>query len=297
MTSRCLLAVAVVLGFPATAAAQDSVVATTTRETPLAADSGYLMYSVWDGSAYRLTLRAHGTTTTVPVAPGKDAFTPDLGPGPDGHEVAVYPRCGGARGCDLYLYDLATQRERKLTQADSPKDSELAGAVWHDTLVFARRYENKGVIYKRSLTGGGASVRIARHDALSVDVRANRVPFSLSLEWSNEPWLGSLDGISHRIRQVPGSGAATSDLTDVNPTAYGSSVWWLYTSAGDESWSELHRFDGRADRRVGARMPGTASGFAFDRGNAYFAMPADPSQQCNPGSACPTTIYKRLAPT
>jgi hypothetical protein len=69
-----------VLTFPATAAAQDPAIASVPRETPLAADSGCLLYNAWDGAA---------------------------------------------------------NRERKLTNADSPRDSELAGAGWRDELVFA----------------------------------------------------------------------------------------------------------------------------------------------------------------
>src|SRR5690348_14241720 len=103
MKYRCTLAAAVALAFPATAAAQDAVVAKVPRGTPLAADRGYLLYDVWDGTSYRLTLRHAGSTTTLPVAGSAQPLTPDLGPGPDGGEVAVYSRCD--HGCDLYRYD------------------------------------------------------------------------------------------------------------------------------------------------------------------------------------------------
>jgi hypothetical protein len=289
MKYRCTLAAAVALAFPATAAAQDAVVAKVPRGTPLAADHGYLLYNVWDGTSYRLTLRHAGSTSTLPIPGSPQPLTPDLGPALDG-EVAVYSRCD--HGCDLYRYDLATGRERKLTAADDPHNDELAGAVWRDALVFTRRYKHTSYIYKRPLSGGGSSVRIAHHDANQVDVRGNRVPFTLSLEWSNEPWLGSLDGVSHRIRQVPGSGAAVDFLTAVDPTAYGRDVWWMYTSSGDHDWTELHRYDGRRDVRVGARMAGAASGFAFDAGTIYYAAPDDPV--CT--YQCPTTIYTRRAP-
>jgi hypothetical protein len=298
MKFRCALAAAAAtLALPSVAAASDSTIASTARATPLAADAGRVLYSAWDGSAYRLTLLSGGTSRTLPIGGQAQPFRADLGPGPGGDELAIYPRCkSGQTRCDLYACDLRTGGERRLASADSPTADEVAGAVWRDTLVFARYYpsRHRAFIYTRPLDGGGRSHRISALTAQSVDVRGTRVPFSRALEWSNEPWLASTTGApSRRLETVPGSGAAVDFLTDVNPTAYGSSIYWLLTSSGDDNYSEIQRFDrttGR-DERFPARIPATASGFAYDAGMAYYAVPVQGSG-CVPGRDCATAIHR-----
>jgi hypothetical protein len=295
-----LAGAAAALALAAPAHAADTVLATTARATPLAADAGNVLYSAWDGSQYRLTL-LHGGT--LPVAGASQPFTADLGPGPGGHEVAVYPRCThGATGCDLYLYDLVTRQERKLAEADSPSDDELAGALWRDRLVFARAYRNSrgeehGVLYTRTLGVSGASKRVSGRLAFAVDVRGTRVSFEHALAWSTEPDLGSTSG--SRVQQlavVPGSGAAVDYLHAENPTAYGSSVYWALASDGDHTFTEIHRYNrtlGR-DERDPLRVPQGSSGFAYDAGTAYYAVPSDPNlASCVPDRDCPTTIHAR----
>jgi hypothetical protein len=298
MLFRCaLVAAAAVLALPAVAAASDTTIATAGRPTPLAADAGRVLYSAWDGSAYRLTLLQGGASQTLAVAGQAQPFRADLGPGPDGHELAIYPRCVSEdTGCDLYSYDLTTGTERRLASADTSTEDEIAGAVWRGTLVFSRFYpaRHRAFIYQRPLDGGGKSRRVSALSALSLDLRGTRVPFSRSLEWSNEPWLASTTGAaSRRLATVPGGGAAVDFLTDVNPTAYGSSIYWLLTSGGDDNYSEIHRFNrtlGR-DERVATRIPAVASGFAYDAGAAYYAVPTQGSE-CLPHRGCPTAIHR-----
>jgi hypothetical protein len=274
-----LAGAAAALAVAAPAHAADTVIATTAKPTPLAADAGRMLYSAWDGTSYRLTLLQGGAITTLPIAGSATPFTADLGLGPDGGEVAVYPRCAhGETGCDLYLYDLSAGGERKLTAADSPSDDEIAGAVWRGQLVFARTYKSKtgtrGVLYTRPLNGGGASRRVADQLALSVDLRGTRVAFSDSREFSNEPWLGSTSGGASRLTTVPGGGAAVDFLDALNPTSYGGSVYWLLVRSGDHSGTVIHRYNRTAkrDEQVATVIPGSASGFAYDAGVAYYSL-------------------------
>ena len=118
-------ALALVLAAPAHAAS-DTVVATTARPTPLAAGGGHVLYSDWDGTSYRLTRLGSGP---LPVAGSSRPFQVDIGRDVEDHPVAVYPRCGD-RGCDLYMFDLATNRETMLRHASSPVDDEIAGTLW-----------------------------------------------------------------------------------------------------------------------------------------------------------------------
>jgi hypothetical protein len=298
MTFRSVLAAALtLLVLPSAAFAADTTIATAGRATPLAADGGRLLYSAWDGSQYRLTTLANGASQVLPVAGQSVPFVADLGPGPDGDQLAIYPRCrNGATGCDLYSYDFASGAERRLANADSPTDDEIAGAVWRGKLVFSRFYKSKhrAYLYQRPLHGGGKSRRVSALTALSLDLRGTRVPFSRSLEWSNEPWLAWTSGASsQRLARVPGSGAAVDFLTDLNPTAYGSSVYWMLTSSGDDNYSEFHRYNRsrKRDERVAAEIPAVASGFAYDAGSAYYAVPAA-GGECLPERDCPTVIHR-----
>jgi hypothetical protein len=290
LASRIIVGAALALAAaaPPAQAATDSVIATTTRPTPLAAGAGHVLYSAWDGTSYRLTDAGHGA---LPVPGSASPFRADIGRDARDHVVAVYPRC--ENGCDLYMYDFETGREHELRAANSPDADEVAGAVWRDRLVFARLYGQKGVLYQRSLAHPSrASRRIVMQRAYSVDIRGTRVPFADVREWSREPWLASAAHAgASRLTLVPGSGAAVDFLAALNPTAYGSSIYWMLVRDGESNVSVLHRYNRslRRDEQVEKPIPGVASGFAWDAADAYYALPA---QGCLPEHDCPTAIHR-----
>jgi hypothetical protein len=78
---------------------------------------GRLLLSRCQGGC-RLYSSVDGVTSRLPVKPfylGEDAREASLGIGPGGHVLAAYTRCNGSlRDCDLYTYDFATGRERRL---------------------------------------------------------------------------------------------------------------------------------------------------------------------------------------
>ena len=293
------VALALAAAAPPASAASDRVLATTARPTPLAAGGGLVLYSAWDGSSYRLTELGSGP---LPIAGAAHPFKADIGRDTDDHQVAVYRRCTGDKtGCDLYLYDFQTRHERALDAANSDND-EMGGALWRDRLVFARVYRHegevpKGVLYERSLTHPDRrSQRLANQRAYTVDVRGTRVAFADVREWSREPWMAhtSRDDVD-RLTRVPGSGAAVDFLQAINPTAYGSSIYWLFVRSGESNVSVLHRYNRTKDRdeRVAAPIPAAASGFAWDAGGAYYAIPKHPTAEgCLPDHDCPTEIHR-----
>ncbi|HEX6023010.1 MAG TPA: hypothetical protein VFZ00_13505 [Solirubrobacter sp.] len=295
---RIIIGAALALAVAAPAqAASDTVVATTARPTPLAAGGGHVLYSAWDGTSYRLTEVGSGP---LPIEGSPHPFRVDIGRNADDHAVAVYPRCTDDDGCDLYMYDLETKRETRLSHASSPTDDEVAGAVWRDKLVFARLYDRangppRGVLYMRSLSHPRQrSVRLANQRAHSIDVRGTRVPFASVREWSREPWLAwTNDQGASRLTRVPGSGAAVDFLEGMNPTAYGSSIYWLYVRSGERHASEVHRYNRslKRDERVPTAIPASASGFAYDAGAAYYAVPQN-GPECREDTDCPTVIHR-----
>ena len=132
-----------------------------------------------------------------------------------------------------------------------------------------------------------SSKRIANHYALAVDVRGTRVPFTDSLEFSNEPWLASTHGgHTTRLARVPGGGASVDFLDAINPTAYGSSIYWMRSSGGDDNVSQIHRYNRTLERdeRIPTTIPGEVTGFAYDAGGAYYAVPS----AAQPSSCAPT---------
>lgn len=292
-------ALALAAAAPPAQAADDRVIATTARPTPLAAGSGHVLFSAWDGSSYRLTDAGNGA---LPIAGADRPFHADIGRDSDDHAVAVYSRCEhGETGCDLFMYDFESKHEHELRAANSSGNDEIGGAVWRDRLVFARLYTHKGkpskgVLYERSLAHPHRrSKRIATQRAHTVDVRGTRVPFADVREWSREPWLAwtSHDDVS-RLTRVPGSGAAVDFLDAMNPTAYGNSIYWLLVRDGESNVSVLHRYNRsrHRDEQVEAPIRGVASGFAWDTHDAYYAVPANPTPEgCVPLHDCPTAIH------
>jgi hypothetical protein len=244
ITTAAALAVAT----PTAHAATDTVVATTAKPTPLAADGGNVLYSAWDGSRYRLTQLGGDA---IVVAGSAKPFVVDL----DG-DIAVYPRAG-----KLYSYDLGTREERDLRA-----DGAVAGSLSNGRLVYAT---NKA-IYVRA---HGKTVRVAKREALSLDSRNSRFAFSGSRTWSHEPWLATQTSLT-RLTKVPGGGASPAFLDTLNPTFSGNSIYWMLSREGEQSFSEIHRFNRRLNRdeRVAPAIPGPARGFAYDGGRAYYSL-------------------------
>ncbi len=282
-------------------AADDSVIATTARPTPLAAGSGsgQLLYSAWDGSHYRLTDSRNGA---LRIAGAERPFDADVGRDADDHIVAVDPRCtDGDTGCDLFMYDFETGREHELRAANSAGNDEVGGAVWRDRLVFARLYTrkgkpSKGVLYERSLAHSHRrSERIATQRAHRGRSRHARAVFRCP-RIESRAWLAwtSHDDV-FRLTRVPGSGAAADFLDAMNPSPYGNSIYWLLVRDGETNLSVLQRYNRsrHRDERVDDAIRGAASGFAWDAGDACHTVPVNPTPEgCPPLHDCPTAIHR-----
>jgi hypothetical protein len=126
---------------PSTAAADDRV-ADLARDTPISAYGGALAWSSYDVASkrYALVIRRGDVTAPAPIAAASRAFDVSLGPDVRGRVVALYTRCATRAGaCDVYRYDLATRRERRLASVSSPAFDEAWPAQWRDRVAFVRR--------------------------------------------------------------------------------------------------------------------------------------------------------------
>ena len=144
-TARALVSASALLAatlLAATPAAADEAVADLPRDTPIAAYGSAVAWSQYDPASrrYRLVVRLDGVATPAPVAAARRPFDISLGPDARGRLVALYTRCRTAtRGCDVYRYDLASRRERRLVTVSSPGRDEAWPVQWGDRVAFVRR--------------------------------------------------------------------------------------------------------------------------------------------------------------
>src|SRR4051812_47689878 len=142
-----VLALAVVT--PARAA--DTLLAEVDEPTPIRAYADVQVWSTFDGTVYRLTIRRAGAIATLPVAPSRRPFDVDVGPDRAGRPLLVYARCrrdrvdasgaaAGSRGCDIVAYSLVGgSGERPMRGVNTAAADEFAPSIWRGRIAFARR--------------------------------------------------------------------------------------------------------------------------------------------------------------
>ncbi len=152
-----VLAAGLTCGWTTAALAQQSeVLATEMRDTPLASHGDVLVWSSFDATSRRYSLRAYfgGEVEDLPVRPRSVPFDADVGPGPDGKVTVVYSRCRhetpvrGAdvqqealprNGCRLWRYRLGDRREHLVRRASiRSRFSEFRPSIWGRRIAFAR---------------------------------------------------------------------------------------------------------------------------------------------------------------
>jgi hypothetical protein len=175
-----------VLATAAPAAAAERVIGRAARPTAVSAHGGLAVWSGWSERAQRYRLVAWsrgGGRRVLPVRGQRVPFDADVGPGPSGRPVVVYSRCRrppdlgrsstelptyvSGRGCDLYLYDPRTRREREIAARSLPGTSEMLPSVWGKRIAFARVYEKRSApqsvyphLYYGSLTSRSYPYRL-----------------------------------------------------------------------------------------------------------------------------------------
>jgi hypothetical protein len=147
------LVLAVVLGLAASAtpaaaqsppASQERIV-DLQRSTPVREFDGRLLFSRWDGSAFRLSLRENGQVRDLAVPSQARPFDADIGPDSRGAPSAVVSLC--AASCDLFVIGFSPgDALRPVRNANTSGDDEIAPTVWRGRLAFARRYDADTVI-------------------------------------------------------------------------------------------------------------------------------------------------------
>jgi hypothetical protein len=115
------------------------------RPAPVREYAGWLLFSRWDGKAYRLSTWHGGELRDLAVPAQSKPFDADAGPDSAGHPSAVYSRCAGS--CDLHVIGFDPgDRPRPVRNANTEGRDEIAPSVWRGELVFARRYGKDHVV-------------------------------------------------------------------------------------------------------------------------------------------------------
>ena len=168
---RPLIIALLALLLPATASAQETVLATLDAPAPVATYRGVTAWSERDPATGRFALVT--TRGRAPVGTRGVPFDVDLGPDGRGGVDAVYSRCrresgrldtygglyGRLRGCDIFRLDLDTGREARLS-GSAPRADEVWPTLWRSRHAFARTYDRKRGVPYLYVRGERRSIRL-----------------------------------------------------------------------------------------------------------------------------------------
>ncbi len=220
------------LSAPAFGAPPVERLATYQRDIGLAAYRDTVAWSAYDPATRQFTLMVleRGILRPAPVPTRSVLFDVDVGRSSTGGALVVYSRCAHeslrwrqvASGCDLYAFDPATDRERRIPV--EPRSAEDSHPVVSDgRVVFLRTLRGRDELYVARVAGGRARpVPIAPPRAANQtyarsakDLDGQRLAFVLA-RGGQEVHLQHLDG-SHwqRVARLSGgeSGSAFIGLS------------------------------------------------------------------------------------
>jgi hypothetical protein len=294
----------------------DDTIATLARPAAVSAYGDRIVWSSFDRArnAYVLMTRFGGVTSEVPVKPRAVPFDVDLGPGRNGGAVAAYSRCKRepprrnpaignvftqlpdwprGRGCDLYRFDFAKGRVRRIRAANSPGASEFLPSIWKDRIAFARVYERKRgragkrvYLYARSLTSSRRSLRLPggtrstsrfcsggrpRRCRLLVEPGATALDLwgrRLAVGWdSGTPdtptstayleTLGTRRATKALVSRVSSGGVQGSEIE--SPAIVAGQLYWTLALFGDTTGNKLRRYRISTGERSEAPLPPPAA--------------------------------------
>jgi hypothetical protein len=317
LTIFCFLACCLL----APAAAQaDTNIADVSGPTKVSAYGGRLIWNAFNlaNQENRLMTRlGDGPVETVPIPPTPTPFEADLGPGPDGQIVAVYPRC--EPGCDIFAFDFTTGREAKVPGASSPRFDEFPATIFKDRIAFARRrtpgQRTPELILldggrqralprgaERSCAGRGkrrTCVLAERVDAADLQLSDTRLAFV----WTRTKGDGhQRDVMSSKIGKSPkvvarSSFGALSEGMLFTPNYAGDFLYFGFARFGDgplrARYVRARLGSGKLEDAV---APNILTGIAIDGARTYYALQENefPSCEGDPPTGA-TLCHVRLA--
>jgi hypothetical protein len=270
-----LVAAAVALALPASAAARDRVITTDRTATNPSAFGQGLLWSQASGGRARLVLRGFGAPTYVPAPPRMGGlFDPDLGEDAEGSVVAVYTRCAGVSGrnCDVYEWNFAQNRESKVAGASTSRCSEFAPSIWEGSVAFARTGPGAcpGLFVKGPR---GAALRLDSRIPADTDFREGRVAY-VHIPTPRRTVIRLFTIKEGKSRTVVSGLRAEGERTRVSSPIFGGS--YLYFLFEDVRRKEFRvgRTRARANSTIqfsNRTLPGRVDSIAVDGRNVFYA--------------------------
>jgi hypothetical protein len=308
----CLLAPA--------AARADTNIADVLGPTKVNAYGGRLVWSAFDPARQEnrlMTRLGAGPVEQAPIPPSPTPFEADLGPNPDGHVVAVYPRC--RPGCDIWSFDFTTGREAKVPGASSPRFDEFPATIYKSRIAFARRripqqrtpelilldHGRQKALRRgdeRNCAGRGATrtcVLADRIDVADLQLSATRLAFV----WTRTKGDGRQrevysSKIEHRPKVVArSSSGALSDGELFTPSYAGDFLYFGFSRFGDgpprARYVRARLGSGKLEDAV---APAIITGVAVDGARTFYALQQNEFPSCEGDPPAPATLcHVRLA--
>lgn len=300
---------ALVAACGAAPAAADTLLSVEPSAPKISAAGDAAAWSTYDTTAgtWFLVIRQGGVLERAAVAPRSVPFDVDLGRDAGGRLVAAYSRCDRepqvfaptGRGCDLYAYDLASRRERKLGGPSSATASEYMPSLAAGRVAFGRVHERRegaaGVrteIYVRPLHGGSArrlpgGTRNAddRTGLTGLDLDAHRLavawhtagPAGVGIPYGTaELRVDSLSGETQTL-VVRLLGTSLDYGSIVTPGLVGRRVRYgiVWVNEGGTTIGDVQTYDLARATRASLRLPDRLAGVAVTGRDTYFV-------RCNP---------------
>ncbi len=222
---------------------------------------------------YRLRVLRAGREVPLDIPTRGQPFDVDLGPlGASNDGVgAVYSRClANGRGCDIYLLDLQTGIERRVTEASSTDRDEHDPSLFRDSISFARS------------AGGGRELvylrRLGESRSRRQDVPAGRGTVAatelgsatrLAYTWSSirgefrTQFLYRVQGNGRLERVARAGSGGLSQGRIVTPSWAGLALYFGRTNSGSGKGNRIYRY------AIGRRAYAAAQGKPSYRSVTY----------------------------
>jgi hypothetical protein len=307
--ARFLVLTIALLAVLAPAASASETIATEQGRIHADAHGKRIAWSSFDPQArvWRLNTRQKGKVVRTAARPLTHPFRLDVGPGPDGKPVAVYPRCKGD-SCNLFLYDFAARKERRLKGVSTKEASESLPTIWRNRIAFSRRIDGVSTMYVARLNGKRMQVvpggtRTGPSGPIALELNRKRVAFVWSRQGAGgftqtELWVVR-DGMMRLLDATASSAQATT--TFVTPELRGKWAYYGRPLSGRPTGNEVRRAHLVKERRVQVtRAPFkgmVASVWMGDRFLFSRALPPqseDPEGECRAPGSDPSASVCRL---
>lgn len=228
---------------------------------------------------YRLRVLRAGRDASPPIATSARNFDVDLGPLPNSNDGigAVYSRCDSRdTNCDVFMVDLQTGSERRVTEVSSPDRDERQPSLYRNVISFSRTASRgRELVYLRFFDRA-KSLRQAVPDGRGT-VAATELGNGADLAYTWTSVRGEFrtqylyrvqgNGRLERVARVGSGGLSQGRITA--PSWAGGALYFARTNSGSGQGNRVYRYS--SGRRAYASAQGRPSyrSLVYQRANRF----------------------------